>query len=342
VSAFKGEDAFTSAIIAVTRGTAPTVWFTSGHGEKTVDDPEPQGLSDLRDALTQQDVAVETVTLLERAEIPAEAKLVVIAGPTRRFTNQEIDLLQAYLTRGGKVLALLDPLDESGLAEWLGGWGILIGDDIVVDPARQLPFVSAANLFVTEYAPHPLVEKMKTLATLFPLARSVKPEGVVVTPLALTSPGGWGETQTSAQPFEFTEGQDLKGPASIAAAAERTIPAQGETPAAVARMVVIGDSDFATNAQLPNVGNRDFGSQLTGVFWFSFLALPLALGALGALMWWTRRTCALLGARHELEDDPALAASHHRRRPLRLADRAEAADARRAGAARSAGRGAPA
>jgi ABC-type uncharacterized transport system involved in gliding motility auxiliary subunit len=325
VTAFKGEDAFTSAIIAVTRGTAPTIWFTSGHGEKSVEDPEPLGLTDLKEALSRQDMNVETVTLLERADIPGEVKLVVIAGPTRRFTEQETTLLQAYLMRGGKLLALLDPLDDSGLSGWLANWGAVVGDDIVVDPARQLPFVSAANLFITEYSAHPLVEKMKTLATLFPLVRSVRPaepqpEGVTATPLAMTSPDGWGETQTSVQQFEFQEGQDLKGPVSVATAVERAIPAQGEAPAATVRVVVIGDSDFAINAQLPNVGNRDFilaavywlieqeeligigpkplnsvklnltAPQLTGVFWFSFLALPMVFGALGALMWWTRRT----------------------------------------------------
>jgi ABC-type uncharacterized transport system involved in gliding motility auxiliary subunit len=325
VKAFKGEDAFTSAIISVTRSAAPTIWFTSGHGEKALEDDEPGGLSDLKQALTRQDITVETVTLLERAEIPADARLIVIAGPTHRFTEPEVGLLQTYLERGGKVLALLDPLEDTGLEPWLAKWGLVVGQDIVVDPARQLPFVSAANLFVTEYTLHPLVEKMKTLATLFPLARSVRPaqtipEGVTVSPLALTSAAGWGETQTSVSKFEFNEGQDLKGPVSIAVAAERTIAAQGDTPSTKARLVVIGDSDFAIDAQLPNVGNRDFllgavywlteqeqligigprplnavklnltGGQLTGVFWFSFLAMPLACGMLGALMWWTRRT----------------------------------------------------
>ena len=325
VKTFRAEDAFTSAMISVTRPVTLRVWFTSGHDEKLLEDEELTGLSEVRKALTQQDMTVETVTLLERAEIPADVKLVVIAGPTRRFTEQEIGLLQQYLERGGKVLALLDPLDETGLEAWLAKWGVVVGRDIVVDPARQLPFVSAANLFVTEYTIHPLVEKMKTLATLFPLARSVRPaqtlpEGMAVTALALTSAKGWGETQTAVNTFEFNESQDLKGPVSIAVAAERTISAPDGKSSAKARLVVIGDSDFAINAQLPNAGNRDFllgavywlteqeqligigpkplntvklnltGQQLTGVGWFSFLALPLACGLLGALMWWTRRT----------------------------------------------------
>ena len=325
VKSFKGEDAFTSAIISVTRGTKPLAWFTSGHGEKPLEDKDRLGLSDLGQALAQQDIRAETVTLLERTEIPAEVKLVVVAGPAKRFTEPELQLLQAYLEQGGKLLLLLDPMDDSGLPEWLAHWGITVGNDIVVDPSRRLPLVSAANLFVTEYTLHPIVQKMKTLATLFPLARSVRPaqpapEGVTATPLAVTSADGWGETQTTVQQFEYNEAQDLKGPVSIAVAAERKIPAKGETPEASARIVVAGDSEFVVNAQLGNLANRDFllgavywlieeehligigpkplnsiklnltSRQMTGLFWFSFLAMPLLCGLLGAAMWWWRRT----------------------------------------------------
>jgi ABC-type uncharacterized transport system involved in gliding motility auxiliary subunit len=186
-----------------------------------------------------------------------------------------------------------------------------------VDPARQLPFVSAANLFVTTYTQHPIVEKMKTLATLYPLARSVRPvepapEGLKVTSLALTSEAGWGETQTGVETFTFDDGADLKGPVPIAAAAQRETP----TPA---RLVVIGDSEFIVNAQLGNAGNQDLllggvnwlierqqligigpktfqslrlsltGRQPLLIFFTSLFALPLTFCLLGVGVWWARR-----------------------------------------------------
>ena len=328
VKAFKGEDAFTSAIINVTQAKASLIWLTSGHGEKSVDAVEPVGISDLKKSLERQNMSVQTVTLLEHSAIPPDVKLVMIPGPTRRFTETEVGLLQTYLEHGGRLLALIDPLDDTGLDGLLERWGITLGMDIVVDPARQLPFVSAANLFVTDYSQHPIVEKMKTLMTLFPLARSVRPMqptpvGLTVAPLALTSEKGWGETQTSVETFQFNEGQDLKGPVSIAVAAEHpsTSPTPTQTPATAprTRLVVVGDSDFIVNTQFGNVGNRDFlmgtiywlieqeqligitsraleslklnltAGQLTGVFWFSFLAMPLCCGVLGVGMWWLRR-----------------------------------------------------
>ncbi|MBI3322015.1 MAG: GldG family protein [Candidatus Omnitrophica bacterium] len=325
VKAFKGEEAFTSAIVSVTQAASPLAWMITGHGEKSVEDAAPAGLSDFKHYLEQHNMVVQSVTLLERTGIPAEVKMIVVPGPARRFTETELISLQAYLQQGGRLLALIDPLDDTGLDGLLAQWGIELGMDIVVDPARQLPFVSAANLFVTTYTHHPIVEKMKMLMTLFPLARSVRPtpslpSGVAVTPLALTSDEGWGERQTGTSTFEFTEGKDLKGPVSIAVAAERPAAAEAGGQAKPTRLVVIGDSDFIINTQLSNVGNRDFllgavywlaeqeqligigpkalesikltltAAQLTATFWFSVLTLPLACGLLGAGVWWMRRT----------------------------------------------------
>ncbi|MBI2104830.1 MAG: GldG family protein [Candidatus Omnitrophica bacterium] len=314
VAAFKGEDAFTSALITVTRQASLLVWFTTGHGEKALDAQEPEGLSSLNEMLQQQGISTEAVTMAERPAIPPEVKLIVIVGPARRFLDHELDLLQAYLQADGRLLALLDPLEETGLDGLLDRWGVALGRDIVVDPSRQLPFVSAANLLVTDYTQHPIVDKMQTLVTLFPMARSVRPaqpapEGLSVTPLAVTSPAGWGETRTEIDAFKFDEGEDVKGPVPIAVAAERQ----------AGRLVVIGDSDFAMNAQLGNAGNRDLvrgalywlieqeqligigpkpiesirlnltAPQLNRVFWFSFLAMPGVVGLVGVGMWLARR-----------------------------------------------------
>lgn len=325
VKTFTGEGTFTSAIISVTQADSPLVWVTSGHGEKSLEGQDPSGLSDLQRALEQHNISVETVTVAERSAIGPEVKLIIVPGPRRRFLESEVALLDTYLQGGGRLLVLIDPLEDSGLDGFLERWGVTLGLDIVVDPSRQLPFVSAANLLVTTYTQHPIVEKMKTFVTLYPMARSVRPtqplpDGLSVQPLALTTADGWGETQTATEAFEFTKGVDLPGPVSIAVAAERVHPAQeGKSPLR-SRLVVVGDSDFVINAQLGNAGNKDMalgaihwlleqehligigpksiesiklqltGGQLAALSWFSFLALPAALGLLGAVVWWIRRT----------------------------------------------------
>ena len=86
------------------------------------------------------------------------------------------------------------------------------------------------------------------------------------------------------------------------------------------RLVVVGDSDFVGNAQLGNIGNRDFllgtiywlieqeqligigpkhleslklnltSDQLTGALWLCVAGFPALFGLLGAFVWWRRRT----------------------------------------------------
>ena len=98
----------------------------------------------------------------------------------------------------------------------------------------------------------------------------------------------------------------------MAVAAER----KGSPPT---RLVVIGDSDFASNAKLTDVGNLDFvsgalhwlvaqeqligigpkplesiklnltASQMRGIFWFSLAVLPGLASLLGVGMWLVRR-----------------------------------------------------
>ena len=324
LKSFKGEEAFTSALLAVTQTTQPLVWLTTGHGEHGADDPDSGGLEALKLALEQENLRAQPMNLLEQSEIPADVRLVILAGPTRRLTEQELLILEGFLERGGRVLALIDPLQNTGLDGVLARWGVELGNDIVVDPARQLPFVSAANLFVISYGAHPIVQRMQAgeLMTLFPLARSVRPlknPPTNVTELALTSERGWGETETEQRPFSFSESQDVRGPVSIAVAVEPAAPPKDAAQPAPARLVVIGDSDFVTNTQLSNVGNLDFamsavhwligqeqlisispkaleslkvsltGGQLLGIFWLSIAGIPLLFGALGGAMWWVRR-----------------------------------------------------
>jgi len=123
VKAFTGEQAFTSAILSITQTRQPLVWFTAGHGEKSINLDTPDGLSDLKRALEQLNMRLEEVALPEYAQIPNDVALVAIIGPMRRFAEAEINLLKSYAQEGGKILIFLDPLTQSGLNDMLSEWG---------------------------------------------------------------------------------------------------------------------------------------------------------------------------------------------------------------------------
>ncbi len=190
------------------------------------------------------------------------------------------------------ILGATGSLSGTGLEELMGEYGVRLGDDLVVDPANPLPFYGAETFFVSAYGSHPITRTLDEtqLPVIFPLARSVSatdvPDGVSATELLRTSAEGWGETDMvnlgaveqgdgdlagpvplgvaievaaaeagDDQPADSGAGAGAEGEAEGDEAGER--PATDEPPAQPARMVVFGDSDFATNGQLANVGNAE-------------------------------------------------------------------------------------
>src|SRR5664280_891592 len=95
---------------------------------------------------------------------------------------------------------MLDPVlgdraQTSGLEDLLKGYGVQVDNDIVVDPARKLPFFDLSAVYVNEFRSHPVVDGMQGLAVLLPVARSVttvSAPGASSTILLTTSDKGWG------------------------------------------------------------------------------------------------------------------------------------------------------
>jgi ABC-type uncharacterized transport system involved in gliding motility auxiliary subunit len=225
--------------------------------------------------------------------VPADASVVVVAGPKTDFFPPEVESLEAYLARGGKVLFLLDPPDRADapqltlIAGLVKEWGIDIGNNVVVDVSGmgQLFGTDASVPVAAKYPAHPITDRFNLL-TAFPLARSVTPitgnttsrfpQGIVE-----TSPNSWAETNikeltASGQVSRDVEDGDITGPITLAAAVSAPVsdpkpPAEGakpdDAPKPETRIVVFGDSDFVANGFIGIPGNRDLF--LNAVSWLA-------------------------------------------------------------------------
>ena len=203
IKAFKGESAFTTAILSVSQDRQRTVYFLEGHGEVSIDDGAPGGISRFAEALKRQNLEVESADL--KAGIPEDADLLVLAGPTIGFAPSEADALGAYVDGGGRLLALIDPVlsreggtQELGIERMLITRGVAVGNDIVLDPARLLTFGSAESFGVSDFPQHIVTKDLAGTFVVFSLARSVAPivpapSGWNVTSLQRTSADGWAE-----------------------------------------------------------------------------------------------------------------------------------------------------
>lgn len=242
MTGFKGEQAFTSALLEVTQTSQPKVLFTTGHGELGLDDPGPRGLTGAKSILRDDNIMVEDWATLGETEVSADTDLIVIAGPTSNFVEPEIVMLRAYLDQGGHFLVALDPvfrdaggLVVAGLESLLADYGVEVGDNIVVDPANPLPFFGAETIFVNSYGDHAITRPLSRaqVPVIIPLARSVSAldvEGYTTTELLKTSSEGWGETNLTDLGKVEKQEEDLEGPVSLGVAVESSPPEPVDTP----------------------------------------------------------------------------------------------------------------
>ncbi len=325
--AFKGEQAFTSALNELLYARTPVVYFLAGHGERPVDSFERgAGYAELVRLLQQDNAVVKPLLLDEEKGVPPDAAALVIGGPTRRLPQPEVDLLGQYLQRSGRLIVLLDSGAHTGLEPLLERWGIRVGDDLVVDPARTL----SGGLLVSRYSLHPITENMRRIASVFYHPRSIEPveepgsapAGNADRPhairFAFSSMTGWAESDPSQKPMRLDAGRDRPGPVGVAAAVERG-PAPGlDMQIRPTRLVVFGDSGFVANGGIVS-GNADLflsalnwtldreeliaiapktpgqmkldmtGRQLRVLGWVVIAGLPLILAVAGLLIGWRRR-----------------------------------------------------
>lgn len=279
------EQKFTSAILKLVRNETKKVYFLVGHEEHSVDDFNNIGYSEVKAELENQNYAAVSLSLLTHPTVPEDCEVLVIAGPKNALTRHEIGLVSKYLAQNGKLMLLLDPSVisakdvNSGLVQLMKKWGITIGNDLVVDRANSV-FEFGPTAPFPGFEPHDITRFAMQALIPFPVTRSVTPREdrqatLSVKSLAKTiSPTGvsWGETQRETDGTfstdSYTPGVDVPGPVSIAVAAETKNESrqsdtgaqngntEAETTESPTRIVVFGDSDFATNAFLRQA-NRD-------------------------------------------------------------------------------------
>jgi gliding motility-associatede transport system auxiliary component len=253
-----------------------------GHGEHSPDGSDRAGYSAVAGALKNDNFAFDKLVLAQGKEVPPDASVLVVAGPKGDFLPAEVDMLKAYLARGGKLLLMIDPPDRpdspqpTSLIALAKDWAIDIGDDLVVDVSGvgQLIGTGPSVPVVARYDQHPITDRFGMM-TAYPLARSVSSisagvNGRFAQNLVETSQNSWAEKDikgvlTSGTVKLETDKGDKAGPVSLAAAVSAPVggapppdPAKkDDAPKPETRLVAFGDSDFVSNGALGIQGNKD-------------------------------------------------------------------------------------
>ncbi len=260
-----------------------TVYFDQSHSERDPLSAEPQGLSGINNGIRESGLITYPISISDLAasggNIPETASAVVLARPTTDFSEAEIGVIDRYLQKGGALFIMADVLfNQDAFLRYDGlfnhylweHFGIRALDAAVVDEASHgqtlLDIVSAAI-----YPENDIARRLdqQNSPTLFKIARPVEvsttpaenvPNGKVI----MSSPQSYGETDLKTlgetETYKFDQGVDIPGPLSTVAWSYNRVTG--------AKVLLIGDSDFATNSLVQTGGNgilfTDGLSWLTG------------------------------------------------------------------------------
>jgi len=326
---FIGEAEITSSLIQLTRELPGRVIFLSGHGERNPEKTSEEGISTWVRELNRQYWQVQhmVVTPGGKPQFPPDTQAVIIAGPRRSLSNEDLHELNQVLNRGGGILFLLDPGIDAGVEPLIQAWNFRMNNDFVLETQRYTADRGQSSLFINQFSQqHPIGKAMGDLAVVLPTARRIAVStsntnpSVSTTNFMHTSGYGWATEYDPDKQIQIDPKKDRRGPISVGMAAERyrAVSEPGVDPLQ-GRIVVIGDSDFVSNRYIDMAGNLDLAlncvewlagrhdllsirpkvsaSQkiiLTGreakfVYWWSILLLPSMVAGAGLLLLIRRR-----------------------------------------------------
>ena len=315
---FVGEQLFTSAIAAVTQGRQTKVGFVIGHGEHKASDTGGQwGYSKFANILQQKDWHLQEISLTGTNSIPADCRMLIVAGPRTPYSRDELAKLREFVGTGGSLFTLFNFYSlqrPTGLENFLADYDFEIGFNQVSDSKNEQSG-QGGLLLVDDLGSHPITKPILGSRLQMLLPRSVgfpeaeNDESPPVSILAHSSDAGQavGQIQGNKGSVE-REGK-------IPLIAAKLHANDGQPPA---RLVVAGDSLFLGNSAIEAGANRDFASlavnwllerehllaiaprtvteyridlsraEMTSITWLLLLVLPGGTLGLG-LLWWRRQ-----------------------------------------------------
>lgn len=255
---FQGEQMLTSALLNVTSGDKPVISFVTGHGEAGINSHDAAGYAAMNEYLSKENYEVRSISLLSE-DIAADTSVLAIIAPKTDFEKSEIDKIDEFIeNRHGHLLIALDPDSRSvSLLDFISRkFGVIANRETVIDPRG---FQSGVWLVAPEYGDHDIVKPLieRNLLTLMFYCRGFsfeKRDRWQTTVLLRSVEAAYAkrnEDDVLNQRFYFDPDIDVRGPLNLALTLEETGVATGS------RVVLFGNSHFASNSRFSQHGNLD-------------------------------------------------------------------------------------
>lgn len=267
-TAFKGEQAITSALIAVSEEKKNKIYFVTGHGEFA---PEKE-LEGLKTYVERQNIESATVNLAEIEELPKDASALIIAGAKYDLNDRELKLLENFWQNKGRLMVLLDPTTLTPkLTKFISEQGITPQSDRVLRLVNMGPIAGIdRDAVAVPVEGSPITKRLKDInVQLYTAIQSlaVSPQSspqaqISAQPVLRAGEGFWGETNfdvnvNAGETLVFDANKDHGPPVIVAASAERGGIADDRMKVDSSRMLVVGNALFLVNEAMTQA-NLDF------------------------------------------------------------------------------------
>lgn len=218
---FNGESSITSAIDYVINEDLPKVYNLTGHDEATLTD-------DYETAVTNQNIEMEDLSLLESEEIPEDADAIMINNPQSDISEEEREVIEAYLAEGGKMILITSPLQDdtvtlTNLNALMYSYGVSAEEGIVIEGDENYYAWGTPYYLLPEINSHSTTSSISSAgySVLFAVAQGLTisdnlPDGVSVSELMTTSEEAFSKVDGYDMSTYEKEDGDIDGPFSLA------------------------------------------------------------------------------------------------------------------------------
>ncbi|GAM10208.1 ABC-type uncharacterized transport system [Geobacter sp. OR-1] len=302
------EEAITNLLIRGTKRKVINVRYLQGHNEHSLSETDRDGYGRVLAQLSAQGFNLQPLDLRGAELSPTQVDLLIIASPKTELSPEEHEKLWNYREKGGKLLVLVD--GPGPMTPFLKTFAIQVGDEPVYD-TQNVAGTDPSTPLVNSYPDTPITRSFR-LSTVFPGAHGLYYKANIMLgfnfdSLVQTSPNNWLEAN----------GNRVKDPGEEAH--PQVLAAIVSHPDKLVKMVLFGDSDFASNAYFGVAGNANLF--VNAVNWLCGegamvsvapakvefvpmfvseqqsrllrvlvpVGIPLLFVAAGTLVWWRRR-----------------------------------------------------
>ena len=255
VTAFKGEQAITSAMMDVVQGKKNTLGYVLGHKEPPLSGNT--NISVLKAFIENENIKFQELNLFDVGAIPAELKTILIIGPQYDLSDREMKLLRDFWDKQGRILLLLDPAAKTPkLDAFLNELGVKVNDDRLMAFLRTGIQELALTRDVQAHflGGNPVTKRLADVRALFfggTSSLTLEPDRVRATnvrldPLIQAEKGYFAETDyNSDNQAKFQADAKAAGaPPTIGVAVERGASADERVQMNSSRLVVVSNATF--------------------------------------------------------------------------------------------------